>query len=275
MKGKNGIEVVDNGNTWRLLGSRSVTSFQTYNFMNRDETPTGVTYGIGYDKTVNGTRISHIDYPKSRYSMQELMDDPQYVKILGRCNICHAFDQAAAQNGHRPYESVPSVPSVSPSVPERLSIGPVVAATLPRWLPVALNAAKQFAFRPVGELGFSLGVSIVADMLSGVTSDPNYQKALRALSDESADSIDPALMERVKRDALAITEAAYKDGEDFVSKKRIMSSIFKTKEQLKNEVEATLASERNNINQHQPTYSPSSMDFQPRNINGPPRLFEL
>ena len=271
-KGKNGVTVGDNGDTWRAFGSPNVTSPQPYEYKGRDDKPTGVWYAMGFDKVANGTRIAYVDYPKSMYSLEEVIDGEDTPNILMRCNVCHAMDQAAKFNGRLPYET-PRGGYDSAPVRERLSVGSAVApATLPKYFTYAVKVGKAFGLRPTGDVAVSMGLSFLADLASGFVADPSYKKALQAFSDDMIDTLDPDMIDRVKEDALNIAEAAFKDGDALLSKKRIMSSIFKTRGDLKKEINASNSAK--NITPRSDGIA-SSFNFSqsPGALNSP-RLFE-
>jgi hypothetical protein len=294
-KGENGVLVGDNGETWRAFGSPNVTSPQPYEYKGRDDKPTGVWYGMGFDKVANGTRIAYVDYPKSMYSIEEIINGEDTPNILMRCNVCHAMDQAAKNTGRLPYENgitedearraltprggwnseQSSVAAQQPRITERLSAGPVMAATLPKYLTYGIKIGKAFGLRPTGDVAVSLGLSFLADLASGFTADPSYKRALQAFSDDMIDTLDPDMINRVKQDALDIAEAAFKDGDALLSKKRIMSSIFKTRGDLKKEMNA--ANSAKNITPYQNGQPSHPMQFNfspsPGALNSP-RLFE-
>lgn len=241
-KGRNGVTVGDNGDTWRAFGSPNVTSPQPYEYKGRDDKPTGVWYAMGFDKVANGTRIAYVDYPKSMYALEEVIDGEDTPNILMRCNVCHAMDQAAKMSGQLPYAAVSAHQPRQDALRqerERLSVGSAVApATLPKYFTYAVKVGKAFGLRPTGDVAVSMGLSFLADLASGFVADPSYKRALQAFSDDMIDTLDPDMIDRVKEDALNIAEAAFKDGDALLSKKRIMSSIFKTRGDLKKEINA-------------------------------------
>ena len=272
MKGANGIEFIDNGDTWRAIGSSSVTEPQVFDYVDRSGRPTGVKYAMGFDTLFGATRIAWVDYPKDLYSLDELTNDDKYTGILMHCNVCNAMDQATARRS-RPRSSVESVPSSESERPSRISAG-ALAPAIPKYIPFGLKLAKSLTLRPTGDVLVSLGLSILSDLLSGFIADPQYRNAVQSFSDSMIDSIDDETIKRVREDALDIAEAALKDGEPFVSKKRISGMLFKTRDDLRKEVESArdkeAASRSRSSQQPAPTINPVSA----APVHIVPRLFE-
>lgn len=283
--GRNGVVVGDNGTCWRAFGSKNVTSPQEYDYQDRNGRPTGVRYGMGFDKTAGGTKIAWVDYPKDMYALEEVTNDDDTVRILTRCNVCSAMDQAASRSGSLPYEkSLPSpVASIDSSpLPQsphrssgRVSLGDVASASLPKYLTVGINIGKAFGLRPAGDAVVSLGLSILADLASGFTADPRYKDALQKFSDDMVDGLTPEMVERIKEDAVNIAEAAYQDGEAVLSSKFIKRSMFKTRKDLRDDLERSKLSNASHVSPNQ-SQSVASLQFNPV---GPdrlqfPRLFE-
>jgi len=295
-KGKNGILVGDNGDTWRAFSpsANNVQDPQQYEYKGHSGKPTGIYYYMGFDPSADagkgGTRIAFCDYPKDRYTLEEIVDGEDTPFILMNCNVCHAMDNAAKRTGRLPY--APSVPApqaqeqIAPSYPapalqERLSVGPVVAATLPKWLPKGIQIAKALSLKPVGDATVTLGLSFLADFASGLFPDPSTRQALQSFSDDMIDSLDPDIVKHIQDQALDIGEAALKDGDAVISRKMFKNMMFKTRGDLKKEVE----DEKKKRDQQQnnsrasslyPSSSPSPVFNIPENSGrlGIPRLFE-
>ena len=279
LKGRNGVEFEDVGDCYRAIGSRNVTNPQVLDYVSADGRSNGVRYALGMDGIVGSTRIAWIDYPKELYTIEELTGGDEYTKILHQCNVCAAVDQISS----RPVASrVPSTPTREIDLtppgysPQRVSAGsiaPIVSSVLPRYIPAGIKIVKSLSLRPTGDVLVSLGLSLLADLASGLTSDPNYRSALQSFSDTMVDSIDESTVERVREDALTIAEAALKDGEPFFTKKALTKSIFKTKDDFRREV----ADARNKSTQSSRPALPSSpMTFNPTSpgVAPIPRLFE-
>lgn len=241
-QGKNGVPVEDAGDCWRAHGSANVLSPQIYDYIGHDERPTGVRYAMGFDNVAKVTRIAFVDYPKDKYSLEEVIDGDDTPSILMRCNVCSAMDQAAQRNtSHsRPYESVPQQAVVQHAEPAPRDVGRVsvgeLAPILPKYMTFAVQLVKGIALRPVGNVAVSLGLAFLADLASGFVTDPRYKQAIQAFGDGQIDDLDPELIERVKQDAIDIAEAAMKDGDNILSRKQLVSSMFKTRGDLKKEI---------------------------------------
>jgi hypothetical protein len=274
-KGRNGVIFVDMGDRWRSQGSPHVQSPQEFDYKSRDDRPTGVKYGMGFDSVANGTRIAYVDYPKSLYTIEELMEGDEFAVVLQRCNVCHAMDQVTQSLGKRPYEIASQsqeVQQISPS-PHRVSAGNIVSGALPilpKYMSFGIKAAKQLGLKPIGDVTVSVGLSILSDFVSGFVSDPSYKRALQSFSDEMIDSLDPDIIERVKRDAINIAEAAFKDSDPILSRKMIVNSMFKTRGDIKKEI-----NESRQSSQRAPEFG-SSFTFSSPSPGPmvPPRLFE-
>jgi hypothetical protein len=260
-KGKNGLTVLDNGDYWRVIGSGNVTTPQILDYRDRNEQPTGVKYGIGVDRLTGKTRISHVDYPKDMYPIDWVTNSEEPPKIVMRCNVCYAMDQAAKARGSHPLE--PSSPQENSLVPveqsRRLSVGDVGSVVLPKYFSFLAQLGKNFALKPGGDLAISFGVSLLADILSGVSTDPGYKRALQSISDGAIDSIgggnpDQEFFNQVKEDGLAIFEAWHKDGDAVAA---LQKGLFKSRDDLAREVKSSKDHTQQQNQSYQPTYLPS------------------
>lgn len=287
-KGKNGVTIGDNGDSWRAHGSPNVSNPQMYDYVGRDEKPTGVRYAMGFDPVAGGTRIAYVDYPKSLYTAEEISNSDDTPNILMRCNVCHAMDTAAkhlsSQASTQPLSQAPSpVPSISSSAPlppssvqspSRISVGDVFSSPeIPKYINFGISLGKAFALRPVGDAAVTLGLSFLADLLSGIFPDPAYKRALQSFSDGMIDGLDPDIIDKVKQDALSIAEAAHKDGDAVLSLNTLKRGMFKTHADLRREVN-TKQSAKNGASPQQPAViNPYQQDFLVGRLNTP-RLFE-
>jgi len=232
-KGENGVTFVDNGNSWRAIGSPNVNlnKAQVLNYMDRNGRENGIKYAIGPDPVANGTRIAYIDYPKDSNPLDELASDADVPKLLMKCNVCHAMDQTSRIRAQE----------VQPST-ERVSLGDAVAplaqnmsGVLPKLIPFILTAGKQMAMTPLGDLVASVFISGAADIMSGLVPDPKYKAALQRLSDDSIDSIgggnpDAKFFAQVREDVIRVADARAKDNEDML--RSIGKGMFKNKNDL-------------------------------------------
>jgi hypothetical protein len=275
--GKNGVPIEDHGEVWRAIGSDNVTSPQVFDYMSRDDRPTGVKYGLGLDHVAGNTRIAWVEYPKSLYTLEEVSDGDEVPSILTRCNVCNVLNQMSDRSMKAPVSVASVHRDLSPAPSDRMSLGSVVStAKLPPYVGLGVKLLKSFYLRPTGDVAVSFGLSLLSDMLSGVFTDPSYKRALQAFSDDMIDNLDADIIDRVKQDALNIAEAAYKDGDALLSKKTIMNSMFKTRGDLRKEVGAANAA-KNVIPGTVFAHSPSQISFdipQPSGRLQIPRLFE-
>lgn len=286
--GRNGLRVEDMGAVWRVHSSHNVVNPQTLDYMSRDQRVIGVRYAVGMDVDLGKTRIAYIDYPKDLYTREELMDGDEHIDTVQRCNVCYAIDQVT-HNANLSQSASASQPRVSAqsqslpapvqhvlAAPERLSAGDIAssaAATLPHWLPKLIDVSKSLALRPAGNVAVTFGVSVLADVASGLL-PPQYRKALQAISDDMADSVTPELLAQAQMDAVNIVDSMYKDGDNLLSKKMLTKSIFKSRDDFKRAAESAVVKNGPAPNQSSPS-SPASWALpQPRGDIRIPRIFE-
>lgn len=286
--GRNGLRVEDMGTVWRVYSSHNVVNPQTLDYMSRDQRVIGVRYAVGMDVDLGKTRIAYIDYPKDLYTREELMDGDEHIDTVQRCNVCYAIDQvthnanlsqSAAAKQPRMSSQLQSLPALAQqelAAPERLSAGDIAAsaaATLPHWLPKLIDVSKSLALRPAGNVAVTFGVSVLADVASGLL-PPQYRKALQAISDDMADSVTPELLAQAQMDAVNIVDSMYKDGDNLLSKKMLTKSIFKSRDDFKRAAESAVVKNGPAPNQSSPS-SPASWALpQPRGDIRIPRIFE-
>ena len=286
--GRNGLRVEDMGAVWRVYSNHNVVNPQTLDYMSRDQRVTGVRYAVGMDVDLGKTRIAYIDYPKDLYTREELMDGDEHIDTVQRCNVCYAIDQvthnanlsqsAAAKQPRMSsqLQSLPAPVQQGLAAPERLSAGDIAAsaaATLPHWLPKLIDVSKSLALRPAGNVAVTFGVSVLADVASGLL-PPQYRKALQAISDDMADSVTPELLAQAQMDAVNIVDSMYKDGDNLLSKKMLTKSIFKSRDDFKRAAESAVVKNGPAPNQSSPS-SPASWALpQPRGDIRIPRIFE-
>lgn len=286
--GRNGLRVEDMGAVWRVYSNHNVVNPQTLDYMSRDQRVIGVRYAVGMDVDLGKTRIAYIDYPKDLYTREELMDGDEHIDTVQRCNVCYAIDQVT-HNANLSQSASASQPRVSAqsqslpapvqhvlAAPERLSAGAIAssaAATLPHWLPKLIDVSKSLALRPAGNVAVTFGVSVLADVASGLL-PPQYRKALQAISDDMADSVTPELLAQAQMDAVDIVDSMYKDGDNLLSKKMLTKSIFKSRDDFKRAAESAVVKNGPAPNQSSPS-SPASWALpQPRGDIRIPRIFE-
>lgn len=286
--GRNGLRVEDMGTVWRVYSNHNVVNPQTLDYMSRDQRVIGVRYAVGMDVDLGKTRIAYIDYPKDLYTREELMDGDEHIDTVQRCNVCYAIDQvthnanlsqSAAAKQPRMSSQLQSLPALAQqelAAPERLSAGDIAssaAATLPHWLPKLIDVSKSLALRPAGNVAVTFGVSVLADVASGLL-PPQYRKALQAISDDMADSVTPELLAQAQMDAVNIVDSMYKDGDNLLSKKMLTKSIFKSRDDFRRAAESASVKNGPAPNQSSPS-SPASWALpQPRGDIRIPRIFE-
>lgn len=267
MVGKNGVRIFDVGECWRASSGVDVVNPQVLDYQTRGGQKDGTKYALGPDRLTGRTRIAYIDYPKELYELDKLLDDDEVVHILTHCNVCSAVDQVINQpRQHLNRREQPSPPvshHPSPSSDERVSLGDVFSprsgAHLPKYLTTGINIGKSLGLRPTGNALFTLGLSVLSDLASGVVQDPAYRKALQSFSDDMVDTITPELVSSIKEDAVKIAEAMEKDHTALMSRDFLVKHMVKKPSDIKNELAERSQSQSPQRNSDQyPDYRPIS-----------------
>jgi len=267
MVGKNGVRIFDVGECWRASSGVDVVNPQVLDYQTRGGQKDGTKYALGPDRLTGRTRIAYIDYPKKLYELDKLLDDDEVVHILTHCNVCSAVDQVINQpRQHLNRREQPSPPvshHPSPSSDERVSLGDVFSprsgAHLPKYLTTGINIGKSLGLRPTGNALFTLGISVLSDLASGVVRDPTYRKALQSFSDDMVDTITPELVSSIKEDAVKIAEAMEKDHTALMSRDFLVKYMVKKPSDIKNELAERSQSQSPQRNSDQyPDYRPIS-----------------
>ncbi len=267
MVGKNGVRIFDVGECWRASSGVDVVNPQVLDYQTRGGQKDGTKYALGPDRLTGRTRIAYIDYPKELYELDKLLDDDEVVHILTHCNVCSAVDQVINQpRQHLNRREQPSPPvshHSSPSSDERVSLGDVFSprsgAHLPKYLTTGINIGKSIGLRPTGNALFTLGMSLLSDLASGVVQDPTYRMALQSFSDDMVDTITPELVSSIKEDAVKIAEAMEKDHTALMSRDFLVKHMVKKPSDIKNELAERSQSQSPHRNSDQyPDYRPVS-----------------
>ena len=267
MVGKNGVRIFDVGECWRASSGVDVVNPQVLDYQTRGGQKDGTKYALGPDRLTGRTRIAYIDYPKALYELDKLLDDDEVVHILTHCNVCSAVDQVINQprqpSNRREQSSPPASHHPSPSSDERVSLGDVFSprsgAHLPKYLTTGINIGKSLGLRPTGNALFTLGLSVLSDLASGVVQDPTYRKALQSFSDDMVDTITPELVSSIKEDAVKIAEAMEKDHTALMSRDFLVKHMIKKPSDIKNELAERSQSQSPQRNSDQyPDYRPVS-----------------
>jgi len=267
MVGKNGVRIFDVGECWRASSGVDVVNPQVLDYQTRGGQKDGTKYALGPDRLTGRTRIAYIDYPKKLYELDKLLDDDEVVHILTHCNVCSAVDQVINQprqpSNRREQSSPPASHHPSPSSDERVSLGDVFSprsgAHLPKYLTTGINIGKSLGLRPTGNALFTLGISVLSDLASGVVQDPTYRKALQSFSDDMVDTITPELVSSIKEDAVKIAEAMEKDHTALMSRDFLVKHMIKKPSDIKNELAERSQSQSPQRNSDQyPDYRPIS-----------------
>ena len=267
MVGKNGVRIFDVGECWRASSGVDVVNPQVLDYQTRGGQKDGTKYALGPDRLTGRTRIAYIDYPKKLYELDKLLDDDEVVHILTHCNVCSAVDQVINQPrqhlNRREQSSPPASHHPSPPSDERVSLGDVFSprsgAHLPKYLTTGINIGKSLGLRPTGNALFTLGLSVLSDLASGVVQDPAYRKALQSFSDDMVDTITPELVSSIKEDAVKIAEAMEKDHTALMSRDFLVKHMVKKPSDIKNELAERSQSQSPHRNSDQyPDYHPVS-----------------
>ena len=267
MVGKNGVRIFDVGECWRASSGVDVVNPQVLDYQTRGGQKDGTKYALGPDRLTGRTRIAYIDYPKELYELDKLLDDDEVVHILTHCNVCSAVDQVINQPrqplNRREQSSPPASHHPSPPSDERVSLGDVFSprpgAHLPKYFTTGINIGKSLGLRPTGNALFTLGLSVLSDLASGVVQDPAYRKALQSFSDDMVDTITPELVSSIKEDAVKIAEAMEKDHTALMSRDFLVKHMVKKPSDIKNELAERSQSQSPHRNSDQyPDYRPVS-----------------
>ena len=136
---------------------------------------------------------------------------------------------------------------------------PRSGAHLPKYLTTGINIGKSLGLRPTGNALFTLGISVLSDLASGVVQDPAYRKALQSFSDDMVDTITPELVSSIKEDAVKIAEAMEKDHTALMSRDFLVKHMVKKPSDIKNELAERSQSQSPHRNSDQyPDYRPVS-----------------
>lgn len=222
-----GVRVEDIGDYIRVYGPYNVVKATEIPFLSKDGVDTGIKYAVGTDTATGETKVAWVDYPKSVFTYDDIVSNPRILQIFRRCNVCLAVDrirnetQSAQASRSDTYWSQPPgassagsvhVPPPYTSSSQRLSLGDVA---VPKYLPLMLQLAKSLLFTKFGEVTTSLMLSVLTDVLSGATGDPNKRDILRSMSDaiasETLYSMTPEDVEQLKKDLTTLSTAYQTD----------------------------------------------------------------
>jgi len=245
------IEWSDAGTHWRATNASSridPSTCQTLDHVSAGGSKSGIRYAVGPDALTNQVNILYVDWPKSLFSLEELQDSPQSAKFFAGCNVCSAVNQLKSEkNGNAILKGVGSpntqivpadmVQSMTPQVmpmqqaPVRLSAG---SSAVPRYIPVVLGLVKNIWLSKLGGAATDVVLALGADLMSGLSDDPQYRKAWQCVSDDMVDGVatcmaDPQYIEQVKSDVGKLIEGYKKDS-------NIMDAIVKSMVKPTNEI---------------------------------------
>lgn len=218
----NDVHIEDVGDYYRVYGPYSVVKATEIPFLSKDGVDTGIRYAIGTDTATGETKVAWVDYPKSVFTYDDLVNNPRIMQIFRRCNVCLAMDRIRSEHESSDSASRSSVTTARPA-PEysqnvhRLSLGDVA---LPKYVPLLLQLSKSLFLTKFGDLTVSILFSLLTDVLSGMTSDPFKRDVLRSTSDaiasETLYSLGSDDIEQLKKD-LAQLSSAYQSDRSIVS----------------------------------------------------------
>lgn len=222
--GSNVVE--DAGDCWRAVNPRGIKPTQTLNWVDGQGNDTGIRYTMGVDSLTGQTGIAYVEYPKDIWTYEDVVGSDVVDKFFSRCQICAAVDQikqVRSTPASMHDSSLPDVPSMPPDeqqyhqqyrpAPVRASVGDAMVQ-LPQYVPVAINLAKKLLLSQLGDAAASVVLSFAADAASGLSPDPNYRKAMQALSDTFVEdiNIDDRFVDAVRGDVSRLADAYSRDG---------------------------------------------------------------
>src|SRR5512137_1367465 len=85
--------VEDAGEYWRAVNPRGITPTQTLKWVDGRNQDTGIRYTMGVDQLTGQTGIAYVDYPKSIWTREDVLNSGAPQKFFERCQICAAVDQ--------------------------------------------------------------------------------------------------------------------------------------------------------------------------------------
>ena len=186
-------------------------------------------------------------YPKSTFTRDFLVDNPDIKKLINSCKICSTLNQlttstnnaveqaeimpeqnVTARESRRPVYYGDQAMSEEMPTNNRISAGSIVA---PKYIPAFLDVIESMACTPLGKLTANLGAAIISDISSGWAMDPGYKQASRELSDKFADKMNLCLSdkEELRKNVSSLVEEYRKTGDVLKSMKK---GMLKTEEAI-------------------------------------------
>lgn len=221
-QGEYKFNVVDVGDMWRVLNRPDITEFKEMSYP-------GFNAAFGIDPNTGSHVIVYLDYYKAAYDKAELEDPTSSVgqsikSKIDKCLICSTMNQMS--------EDISSVPA-SASVPARIVPVPVVRVpvasagelVMPRYIPAITSLGQKVFCTKFGGVASSVLLSMVADLLSGWSSDPGQKSAFRQISDQYIEQMglcNDSDVEILKSDIGRLYDAWQKDGNILKAVKRGM-----------------------------------------------------
>jgi hypothetical protein len=221
------IEWTDVGTHWRATNASSridPATCQTLDHVSAGGSKSGIKYAVGPDELTGQVNILYVDWPKNLFTLEELRDSPQSAKFFAGCNVCSAVNQLKSdKNGNNilkssaPSNIVPADMIPIQSAPVRLSAG---SSSVPKYIPVVLGLVKNIWLSKLGGAATDVVLALGADLMSGLSDDPQYRKAWQCVSDDMVDGVaqcmaDPHYIEQVKGDVAKLIEGYKKDSNLF------------------------------------------------------------
>lgn len=226
------FNVIDSGDMWRVLNRPDIADFV-------EMTYPGFNAAFGIDPTTGSHVVVYLDYYKAAYDKEELEDPTSPIgksikAKLEKCLICSTMDQmpdelsiSSQDKRSLPSPSVPAVltptpAQLSPVPPSQMSSGEFI---MPRYIPALTSIGQKVLCTKFGGVASSVIFSVVADLLSGWSSDPGQKAAFRQISDQYVDQMglcNEHDVEILKSDIGRLYDSWQKDGDIFKAVKRGM-----------------------------------------------------
>jgi len=223
------MQIDDYGEHWKVIVNPAVLVEQDFPMTSsRAGKPTFLA-GIGYDpRPPAGHKMGYMLYPKNVWSREELMNDEQIKKMTMHCNVCSALDVAkrSIETKTEPIAQPLSAPAPPPQAitpPATFSAGNVLT---PSYIPLITTVAKRMLCTKLGDVTSSIVMSVIADVVSGWSSDPGQKEAMRQMSEGfAALDLCPADISQLRQDTQVMYEEWKKGGVGNAMRKSMFKSV--------------------------------------------------
>lgn len=219
------FRVIDAGQMWRVLNRTDINDYKEMHYP-------GFNAAFGIDPNTGQHVIVYLDYYKAAYTREELEDPNSDIgrsikDKLQKCLICSTMNQMAED---KPVVSPPPSKPQSMQVVAAPVLSPLVSSgdfVVPKYIPAVASIGQKVFCTKFGGIASSVVLSLVADLLSGWSSDPGQKAAFRQISDQFVEQMgfcDEKELEAMKGDIGRLYESWQRDGDMF---KAVKNGMFK------------------------------------------------